>query len=505
MVSFFVLTFVHSDDLAIVNNIGRLRYLTQNIGMALLTKRFNMSGEIDDFYAIPELDSFIAVYTITGSLLGSRLEAVDATIPEILDESVKDALKEWNERVHQLEAQRANLNSLAEGEIIALVAEVNGMTRDLDFIVNLAEESAEERVLAISSLSIARGGVGVMWASVVSWSIFKIWRPWVTTYIRLQMVEQQQGSLLRATSDILILISMVEPFEVLESDASLDRIVGRPMLGESVLGLSKGAKEQEDLEGLLASIGHEDALLEPLHSGFSWHVGQALARVLPRVDIESLPVAHKIRSCWRVGCPPSGDLLSQQLDVELMLAGRACSASDKGEVLLAVRFIGIPSETGQSPCQPDPTPTTLALGAATASGGSSSVIGSGSSGSGQSRGHFALPEDWEEKLQEAELQSLPSPFQVASKALEDRQFVAEDFSLDPWSAILDDFQDDAVWDAALQVSRIASLDRRQRSGSDDALSDETASDETSSDLGEVPSLKQWKCLDVDCAAGKVRL
>merc|ERR1719329_311251 len=186
--------------------------------------------------------------------------------------------------------------------------------------------------------------------------MLKIWNPYVATYIRLQIVEQQQQALLRASFDFLVTISSTEPFTVVCSDPFLDHMVGRPMMGESIRTLPNGTKEQQDLDELLSpiigramagesfrtlphctkEIRESDELLSPIigrprmddsiqtiSNGYkeqrdferasmstqpylrhSW----LSALAVQRLQVPSLPVAHMIRSCWRVG-GGAGDLL----------------------------------------------------------------------------------------------------------------------------------------------------------------------------------------------------
>merc|ERR1719329_1539133 len=84
--------------------------------------------------------------------------------------------------------------------------------------------------------------------------MLKIWNPYVATYIRLQIVEQQQQALLRASFDFLVTISSTEPFTVVCSDPFLDHMVGRPMMGESIRTLPNGTKEIRDSDELLSPI-----------------------------------------------------------------------------------------------------------------------------------------------------------------------------------------------------------------------------------------------------------
>lgn len=344
MVLFFVLAYIHKDDQSIVNNIGRLRYLTQNIGLVLLSRRFLEESTPNEFYAIPDTDSFTAVYTITEGLLGI---STNASIPELLDERVKVRLRTWNERMHWLDLQRQRLNDLSVTEIRSIVGEVNNMTQSLDDIVDIAAQFAEGRVQGILSLSVIRAGVGLLWAGATAWTILKIWNPYVATYIRLQIVEKQQRALLRASFDVLVPMSTTEPFLVLESDPSLDHMVGRPMMGESIRILPNGSKELRDLDELLACLG-QDSLTMSMQTYLrrSW----LMALTVPRLQVSDLPVAHMIRSCWRVGgASADASRPKQELGVELMLVGRPRSASDDGEALLAVRVLGDADFAGEGP------------------------------------------------------------------------------------------------------------------------------------------------------------
>lgn len=162
-----------------------------------------------------------------------------------------------------------------------------------------------------------------------------------------------------------------------------------------------------------------------------------IGRVLPIPDACSVPVAKKIRSCWRVGDAPVDDPLSKELDVELMLAGHFHGSSSKGEAFLAVRVLACQSSTCVGPTQTAGKPDQAVLCA-----GSTSITGSGSSGSGRS-GTCISTED-----EDPAGGAMGGPGEGAEST---RDAVNQEV----WAAILDDFHDVVNWDVALQVSRPA--------------------------------------------------
>merc|ERR1719503_258929 len=101
-----------------------------------------------------------------------------------------------------------------------------------------------------------------------------------------------------------------------------------------------------DLDELLACIGHGGCVPPASATRCSW-MDVLGGRVLPSPDAYRVPVAKKIRSCWHVSDALAGESISNEIDVELMLANHFLGAGAKGEALLAVRILG-PCRNGTS-------------------------------------------------------------------------------------------------------------------------------------------------------------
>ncbi|CAE8614048.1 unnamed protein product [Polarella glacialis] len=136
------LTNIHQTDSELINDAGRLRGHTQNIGLVFLSSKYLNATETE-FHLNPEADSFDRVRVISAGLLGS---ARGGKTQELLDDPIKDRLREWLKRVQWLESMRPHLQSLSTEEMEALTLEVNSVTRAMDLVVQSASVFAQSRV-----------------------------------------------------------------------------------------------------------------------------------------------------------------------------------------------------------------------------------------------------------------------------------------------------------------------------------------------------------------------
>ncbi|CAE8614616.1 unnamed protein product [Polarella glacialis] len=239
------LTNVHQIDSELINDAGRLRAHTQNLGLDFLSSKFlNATGT--QFHLNPEADSFDRVRVICAGLLGS---ARGGEIPELLDDPVKDRLREWLKRVQWLENMRPRLQSLSTEEMAALILDVNSVTRAMDLVVQEASVYAQSRVRTILLINIFRALTAVIWGLATMFIAGKLWIATET----LVLLTAQHGSLLKSSYDAVIQVSAKSPFEVLQASAQLDHMIGQSMAGQSILKYVPDAKEKAKLEDFLGS------------------------------------------------------------------------------------------------------------------------------------------------------------------------------------------------------------------------------------------------------------
>lgn len=314
----FRLTQLHEKDAQVINNAGRLRHYTDRIALVFLLKRLLPSKQVDE--VIPE--PFEQLQTIINGLLE---EGKAENIPEALDVHVKTALIGWAEQhIRPLYDTYQRLSDLSEAELWQAVVAVNAATLSVDAIVDKASAASNGRVKVLLAVSIVRTVTGALWATLVAISFGSVWRPYIETYNKLQVVEQESASILRAAFDAVISVSSASPFNVIVSDANLDHLLGQPMLGKSVLECAESTAEKVELfEALSRAHGTAAAQASwssPVEARCWWNL-------FPQTPLESLPVATMIRTDWL--CGPHAQQPS--VNLEVLVVNRSCSRLGRGD------------------------------------------------------------------------------------------------------------------------------------------------------------------------------
>ncbi|CAE8718894.1 unnamed protein product [Polarella glacialis] len=350
------LTNIAQTDSQLINHAGRLRAQTQNIGLVFLSSKYlNATGT--EFHLNPEIDSFDRVRVISSGLLGS---VEGGEIPELLDDPVKDRLREWLKRVQWLESMRPRLQSLSTEEMAALTLEVNSVTRAMDLVVQEASVFAQSRVQTLLLINIFRALTAVIWGLATMFIAGKLWIATET----LVLLTAQHGSLLKSSYDAVIQVSAKSPFEVFQASAQLDHMIGQSMAGQSILKYVPDAGEKAKLEDFLGSWrspkqpGYSRCVTEVCTS--CWRVA-SLAK-----DTFQPSAARVLHSVWHCTLPDGSQRASQ---MELSLAS---FLDPSGHHLLAVRQVG--GDPGGDPgTVPDPGVFFRQFTRDSSSGGSNSL------------------------------------------------------------------------------------------------------------------------------------
>lgn len=318
----YFLTIVHEKDSEIINYTGRLRFHTQNIGVVFLSKRY-LSG-------VPKTeDPFEQLQSTVDGLLG----ITQGNAPEMLDDDVKLSLQEWvASHIDSLHHMYSHLTLMNETDVLAAVDAVHQATSAVDLIVQRATSNSQGRVNVIAAISIARAITGFLWALVVAMCFGRVYRPYVTTFNRLQVMERESESLLSAAFDAVVAVSACHPFTIITSSQKFDHLMGQSMAGKSVLSCAQGPTEEQKLTKLLSLAGRSNA---ELRSWFSRLQAISWWSLIPQVPFDHTPVASMINTCWRKGL---GEM-QHSLKVEVLAVNR--SSIDVGEkdcpTLLVVR------------------------------------------------------------------------------------------------------------------------------------------------------------------------
>eukprot|EP00746_Dinoflagellata_sp_MGD_P026741 gnl/MRDRNA2_/MRDRNA2_163047_c0_seq1.p1 gnl/MRDRNA2_/MRDRNA2_163047_c0~~gnl/MRDRNA2_/MRDRNA2_163047_c0_seq1.p1 ORF type:complete len:598 (+),score=86.84 gnl/MRDRNA2_/MRDRNA2_163047_c0_seq1:63-1856(+) len=192
---------VHEVDMQVVNFMGRLRLLIQNMGMVLMVQRLT-TDNASQYFVYPGRDSCKLIGNIQTELLGMKtgedLEGDQA--PEIYDDHVKTLLSSWGEEAQSLcnlRFQGANL------EIPLLLRKVNQITNSMDLIVDEAAISADRRAMALGLLSISRAVVGVFIAMCTAMSTKKVYSLYVQEFNVVQEESENAKAVYKQVSRML--------------------------------------------------------------------------------------------------------------------------------------------------------------------------------------------------------------------------------------------------------------------------------------------------------------
>lgn len=331
------MTQVHSLDSGIINFSGRLRFLTQHVGLIALQK---MQSESEQQERSSELEeTFQQIESTCMQLLGEIGTIQSGGAPEMLDEDVKESLRKWmNDGLVPL--RRLVSAGLDISDRSSVIAAVNSASDTVDSVVDSAEEASHGRVRVLLALSISRACVGVVWALVVTVCAFSdVWRSYIRTYNLLQAAEQQRTSLMRAAFDAVIKVQPAGPFHITEDSRELCHILGQPVQGKSLIDFAGQTEEQEKLrEFFEREIRRPARRTSPFSLDLWWW------NLAPGGPASDLPVAPMI--CTRLLC---GERSDRELGMEILVVGStSCDFNaDKYAALLAVRVV---------PCSPSSTP-----------------------------------------------------------------------------------------------------------------------------------------------------
>ncbi|CAE8635050.1 unnamed protein product [Polarella glacialis] len=318
------LTNIAQTDSQLINHAGRLRATTQNIGLVFLSSKYlNATGT--EFHLSPAIDSFDEIRVISAGLLGGD---GDGQTPELLDDPIKDRLREWLKRVQWLESMRPRLQSLSTEEMAALTLEVNSVTRAMDLVVQSASGFAQSRVQTLLLINVFRAVTAVIWGLATMFIAGKLWIATET----LVLLTAQHGSLLKSSYDATIRVSAKAPFEVFQASAQLDNMTGQSMAGQSILKYVSDAGEQAKLEEYLGSWR------SPKQPSFSTRFAEVCRSCwtvasLAKDTFQPSP-ARVLHTVWHCTFP---DGSKRALKMELSLAS---FLDPSGHQLLAVRQVG---------------------------------------------------------------------------------------------------------------------------------------------------------------------
>jgi len=285
------------------------------------------------------------VWSICGQLLGEPL-ARSGTFraPTVPDESIQDVLRSWRSGVRGLVSTSQPLKSMVRRKrverSVLFSEDVSRAVDAMDAIVSLLSEKAQGWIRVMLALHIIRlVWQGLFFYGCLTIMLTCIWIPFVKTFNELQSLRQQQHSLLRADFDAVIETSLSSPFEVLCSCKAFDDMVGKPMLGESILDCAANVAEKKNLSDFLeAGVSHgvqPQAVNEQHRFCFAgvwrslcsssciwtWPVNEVAA------NLGESFVAPKINSRW-------------DCDVEICFVGKGDQSAGGNSSLLAVRQLG---------------------------------------------------------------------------------------------------------------------------------------------------------------------
>jgi nitrate/nitrite-specific signal transduction histidine kinase len=246
----FLLTVTHEKDSEIINNVGRLRFYTQQIGVLFLSKPY-VTGLLD------ERDTFEGLQCTVDVLLGEQTATQNCAlnIPEMLDDDVKSSLRQWVSHIDRLRDKYFRIVSLSKAEVRETISEVQRATDAIDAIVERASAAAQGRVEVIRWISIIRVITGLLWAVVVAVCFGGVYRPYVTSFKRLQVMERESRSILGAAFDAIVAVNPESPFKIITSSDQFDHLMGQAMVGKSVLSCAQSPAEEQKLLKLLNAAG----------------------------------------------------------------------------------------------------------------------------------------------------------------------------------------------------------------------------------------------------------
>jgi hypothetical protein len=308
--------------------------LTQNAAVIFLAETVVPSEDARQFHIQETADIFDSMRSIYEAFLGERSTH---DVPEILDDSVKLLLRKWvDSATKQFASWKAHAGNLNKTEIVALILDMNTLTRDMEVVVEEAERCSRERVHYLVLVNVCRAVLAFLWAVVTMYVVRNIWRLYKTTHATLQGVNCQLSSLLSSTFDAVVVIANESPFEVLLPSAQLDDIVGQPMLGKSILVCADDDAEKQRLMDFLGSCvtAHKAT---PQKQWCKWTV-RLWSWLLLAADPGPLPIAHICRATWRrFRSHDSSATIETDVELELELAMVASAWTNP--TLLALRYI----------------------------------------------------------------------------------------------------------------------------------------------------------------------
>mmetsp|Transcript_28895 Transcript_28895/g.46510 ORF Transcript_28895/g.46510 Transcript_28895/m.46510 type:complete len:519 (-) Transcript_28895:64-1620(-) len=335
----FVLTVTHERDSEIINSTGRLRFHTQRIGVLTLSKAF--LGGVSDIE-----DAFDELHCIVDGLLGNQ-KTTQSCAPEMLDDDVKVFLQQWvAKHIGVLRETYSRIAFLTAADLRESIVAVEEATQAVDTIVERASAASERRVSILAWISILRVITGLVWAVVVAACFGGVYKPYVTTFKRLQVIEQESRSLLGAAFDAVVAINPAPPFNVISSSDKFDHLVGQSMLGKSVLSCAEGPVEEEKLAKLLSVAGQAG---HRISSWFSYLETMCWWSLVPQMSIYHKPVASMISTSWWYGRGEE----QRSLKLEVLAVNRSCVGSIEEDcpTLLVVRQACC--DAGDPPQEPD--------------------------------------------------------------------------------------------------------------------------------------------------------
>jgi hypothetical protein len=241
-------------------------------------------------------------------------------VPEMLDDDVKSALRRWVAHIDRLRIKYSDVVSLSEAEVRETIGDVQLATRAVDAIVERASAAAQGRVEVIGWISVIRVITGLLWAVVVAICFGGVYRPYVTTFKRLQMIERESRSFLGAAFDAIVVVSPESPFNIITSSDQFDHLMGQAMVGKSVLSCAQGPVEEQKLLKLLDTAGQSG---QNISSWFSRLENICWWSLIPQMPVYHSPVASMINTSWWYGL----DEAQQSFKVEVLAINRSYVAT----------------------------------------------------------------------------------------------------------------------------------------------------------------------------------
>uniref|UniRef100_A0A7S0FXW0 Uncharacterized protein n=1 Tax=Pyrodinium bahamense TaxID=73915 RepID=A0A7S0FXW0_9DINO len=348
----FIVTRQHEVDSEIINYTGRLRFFTQHLGLIFVTESMAMDipwNGTDRFLMSRDTQSALKqIDEVCNGLLGKQTGA-ELGIPEMLDEKVKVSLRKWVDEtfapLRRLVKQPPR--SLSRGQLAEVVQKVNEATYAVDFVVDEASARSKSRVDLLLGISLARLILGFVWALCTGCAFGCLWIPYVQTYNRLQVVEQELKSLLRAAFDVVVPVQAEPPFEVLGCEQELGHFIGRPIASGSILTCANGQNEEQRLREFIER-GHGGTSCQPASAASATGRCQQRAdnrcqgcaepcwwNLVPEPPPDQLPVAPMICSHWKRGQPETEQ---QTFKVDVLMVS---SGSRQQAAFLAMRSASV--------------------------------------------------------------------------------------------------------------------------------------------------------------------